>query len=254
MMTRLFENREAKRSSRSAKTRAAQITEAVLLLLAAMCLGWYGYNWTASEAGQLWSNYSLDAKIAGETPSARGFVRHIVDGGADQQPEKPAASAEPETREEGTTATELPSWPSGVPTGEDIGRIEIPRLGISSIVRQGVDDGTLGRAVGHVPYTPLPGQTGNVGLAAHRDTYFRNLRGIREGDLIRLRTPKGTFEYTVESLRVVSPTTVEVLDPTPTPSLTLVTCYPFNYVGHAPKRFIVRATQKTTGVPGTRRS
>lgn len=127
-----------------------------------------------------------------------------------------------------------------------IGRVEIPRLDISVVVREGIDAVTLGRAVGHVPSTALPGAAGNVGIAAHRDTYFRNVRNIRNGDRIRMVTWKGTYEYVVDSLKIVEPTDVKVLDPTPEPAITLVTCYPFNYIGSAPKRFIVRARQVTT--------
>jgi len=245
-------------TSRSAGVKAAQLIEAALLLSGMICVGWFGYNWIASEADQLWSNYSLDERLTGHAPSAKGFFNHIIKGGADQIAAPPSESADAgsraEPRKEEPQKEEAPDWPANIPRGEDIGRIEIPRLRISSIIRQGVDDKTLSRAVGHVPYTALPGQEGNVGLAAHRDSYFRELRDVRAGDLIRLVTPKGTFEYHVESLRIVHPTNVEVLDPTPNPSLTLVTCYPFNYVGHAPKRFIVRARQNKIPVPGTRRS
>ena len=241
------------RTSRNAGVRAAQLIEAVLLLAGTICVGWFGYNWIASEVDQLWSNYSLNERLSGHAPSAKGFVNQLMNGGADQNAASPSESADAGSRAE-PQKEEPPDWPARIAGGEDIGRIEIPRLGISSIIRQGVDDKTLSRAVGHVPYTALPGQKGNVGLAAHRDSYFRELRDVRAGDIIRLVTPKGTFEYHVETLRIVHPTNVEVLDPTPNPSLTLVTCYPFNYVGHAPKRFIVRARQVETSVPGTRRS
>jgi sortase A len=127
--------------------------------------------------------------------------------------------------------------------GAPVGRVVIPRLNITAVVRSGVDDKTLKRAVGHVPTTALPGRPGNVGLAAHRDTFFRNLRGVRKGDLIRMITPGGEYDYRVESTKIVTPKNVEVLNPTKENALTLVTCYPFNYVGSAPKRFIVRAKQ-----------
>ena len=240
-------------TSQKGRVTTAQLTEALLLLVGTICVGWFGYNWIASQVDQLWSNYSLDEQLTGHAPTVGGFIHHVMNGGADQNVTPPAESAEAGSRAE-PQKEEAPDWPARIDRGEDIGRIEIPRLHISSIVRQGVDDTTLSRAVGHVPYTALPGQKGNVGLAAHRDSYFRELRGVRDGDLIRLITPKGTFEYHVESLKIVFPTNVEVLDPTPNPSLTLVTCYPFNYVGHAPKRFIVRARQIQTPVPGARRS
>jgi len=127
--------------------------------------------------------------------------------------------------------------------GQAMGWIEIPRLGISAIVAHGEDDGTLMRAVGHIPGTAFPGEGGNVGLAGHRDTFFRALEGIERFDTIRLVMPDGVLEYGVVDVRVVRPSQVEVLDPTVLPSLTLVTCYPFEYVGSAPYRYVVRAEE-----------
>jgi sortase A len=125
-----------------------------------------------------------------------------------------------------------------------IGQLDVPRLGVSTIVRSGVDDGTLRRAVGHVPETALPGEAGNIALAAHRDTFFRPLKNIRRGDRVRFTTPDGVHEYRVSDTRVVQPDDVSVLEPTAEPTLTLITCYPFAYVGSAPQRFIVRATRE----------
>ena len=124
-----------------------------------------------------------------------------------------------------------------------IGRIEIPRLKISGMIAEGTDNRTLKRAVGHVPKTSQPGEAGNVGLAAHRDGFFRGLGGVRKDDVIRIVTVRGTYSYRVEWMVVVDPHRVDVLDPTAERSLTLITCYPFNWIGHAPKRFIVRARQ-----------
>lgn len=122
-----------------------------------------------------------------------------------------------------------------------LGRLEIPRLGMKIIVDEGVSTRVLRRAVGHVPQTALPGEWGNIVLAGHRDTFFRPLRNIQAGDAIALETPAGNFEYRVESIVVTSPTDVALLKPTEDRMLTLVTCYPFYYVGPAPRRFIVRA-------------
>jgi sortase A len=124
-----------------------------------------------------------------------------------------------------------------------LGRIEIPRLRISGMIAEGTDNRTLKRAVGHVARTSQPGEAGNVGLAAHRDGFFRGLGGVRKDDVIRIVTVRGTYSYRVEWMVVVDPHRVDVLDPTAEPSLTLITCYPFNWIGHAPKRFIVRARQ-----------
>jgi sortase A len=122
-----------------------------------------------------------------------------------------------------------------------IGRLEIPRLGLSAMLIEGDDARTLRRAVGHIPGTSLPGQRGNVALTGHRDTFFRPLRNIRENDLIVVTTLEGEYRYRVVSTRIVTPDNVAVLDAGEGQILTLVTCYPFYFVGAAPDRFIVRA-------------
>ena len=144
-----------------------------------------------------------------------------------------------------TFVPELPvSWqPSptiAVAEGMPVANLEIPRLNLSVVVLEGVGDNILEVGAGHVPQTSLPGKSGNVGIAAHRDTFFRPLRNIQRNDVIRVTTTAGVFDYAVEWTRVVKPTDVEVLNPTEKPSLTLITCYPFHYVGSAPDRFIVR--------------
>jgi sortase A len=128
-----------------------------------------------------------------------------------------------------------------VPKGGVVGLLEIPRLGVSAVVAQGTDEGTLRHAVGHIEDTALPGLGGNVGIAGHRDTFFRPLRNIRLNDIILVSTPWAKYRYRVTSTKVVGPEAVEVLAPTASETLTLVTCYPFYYVGSAPDRFIVRA-------------
>jgi sortase A len=127
--------------------------------------------------------------------------------------------------------------------GSLIGRIEIPRLLLSVVVVEGVDRTSLRRAVGHIPGTALPGEDGNVGLAGHRDTFFRQLKDVKIDDEIQISTPIGNFNYQVVSLRIVDPENVGVLAPSGENVLTLVTCYPFYFVGPAPKRWIVRARQ-----------
>lgn len=124
-----------------------------------------------------------------------------------------------------------------------IGRIEIPRLGVAAVVREGADEETLSRAVGLIPGAAHPGQSGNVVLAGHRDTFFRPLRKIKVNDRIRLVVPPNTFEYRVESTRVVTPDETSVLQSKGLDELTLVTCYPFRFIGSAPDRFIVSATR-----------
>ena len=122
-----------------------------------------------------------------------------------------------------------------------LGRIEINKIGLTAMILEGTDARTLRRAVGHIPGTPLPGQQGNVAITGHRDTFFRPLHNIRKDDEIRLTTLSGSYRYLVDSIKVVEPEDTEVLDNSDDAILTLVTCYPFYFVGPAPKRFIVRA-------------
>jgi sortase A len=137
--------------------------------------------------------------------------------------------------------------PPGVPRFIDkeglVGRLSIPRLHLRAMVREGADEKTLGLALGHIRGTPLPWQMGNVGVAGHRDTLFRGLREINKDDLILFETLVGNYAYKVENTEIVKPQNVSVLNAREYPELTLVTCYPFYYVGSAPDRFIVRARQ-----------
>jgi sortase A len=139
-----------------------------------------------------------------------------------------------------------PAAPTALPVGEPIGRIEVPRLHLSAAVANGDDDGTLRVAIGHLPDTPFPWEEGNSALAGHRDTFFRELRHIRVNDDMLVTTPYGDFTYHVTKTLIVTPEDLSVLAPTSEPTLTLVTCYPFTYVGHAPKRFIVEAVRART--------
>jgi LPXTG-site transpeptidase (sortase) family protein len=132
--------------------------------------------------------------------------------------------------------------------GSVIARLRAPALQLSTVVLEGSDDGTLSRAAGHIEDTALPGPQGNIGIAGHRDTIFRALRRARVGDEFDLVTADGEYRYRVTRMLIVDPDDVDVLDPTPTPTLTLVTCWPFEFIGHAPKRFIVQA-QLTTDAP-----
>ena len=130
---------------------------------------------------------------------------------------------------------------STIPEGDLVGKVEIPNLHLSAVVFQGTSDRILDRGIGHLDGSALPGETGNVVLAAHRDTFFRSLRNIHQGDEITFTTPSGPREYEVESTEIVDPTDISVAGKTANPTLTLITCYPFYFVGHAPKRFIVKA-------------
>jgi sortase A len=127
--------------------------------------------------------------------------------------------------------------------GDAIGEIHIPRIGLTAIVVQGDSAAILRRAVGHLAETALPGEPGNVVLAAHRDTFFRPLEQIRAGDTITLRTRDRDLTYQVEWSTVVGPNDLEVLQRTDQDTLTLITCFPFSHLGPAPDRFIVRARE-----------
>ena len=130
-----------------------------------------------------------------------------------------------------------------------VARLEIPRIGLDTLVLEGANGSALRLGAGHIPGTAFPGEAGNVGIAGHRDTFFRSLRNIRRDDEITLRTPQGTYGYVVESMSIVDPDQVQVLRPTVENALTLVTCFPFDFVGSAPKRFIVRARQAPISSP-----
>jgi sortase A len=127
--------------------------------------------------------------------------------------------------------------------GDVVGRLTIPRLDLSVMVFEGDDAEILKRGAGHIPSTSPPYQSGNLGIAAHRDTYFRPLRLIRLHDVIEFTTPAGVSRYTVTDTEIVRPSDVRVLAKAPGRDLTLVTCYPFYYLGSAPQRWIVHAKQ-----------
>jgi sortase A len=132
--------------------------------------------------------------------------------------------------------------------GRPAGRLEIPSINLSAIFLEGVDDATLRRGIGHIPGTSFPGSNGNAGLSAHRDSFFRHLGKLHRDDWIRITTLEGTYEYIVESTQIVDPDEAIVLKDRGKPELTLVTCYPFYFVGPAPKRFIVHATLVAAGI------
>jgi sortase A len=125
--------------------------------------------------------------------------------------------------------------------GAVLGQLSIPSLKLDVMVVEGVEEDYLRHAVGRIPGTALPGEKGNMGIAGHRDTFFRPLRLIHLGDTITLRTLAAFYRYRVVATKVVEPEDVQVLDPGANDGLTLVTCFPFYYLGPAPKRFIIKA-------------
>ncbi len=124
-----------------------------------------------------------------------------------------------------------------------LGVLEVPRLGLSTVIFEGIDGRTLRRSAGHIPGTSLPGANGKVGIAGHRDRFFGGLKDLVENDLMLVRTPHASYTYRVDSVRVVAPYQTEVLESSGVPELTLVTCYPFYFIGPAPERFVVFAHQ-----------
>jgi sortase A len=208
------------------------------MIIGFVCLGWAGYRTAERFFYNSWQSYQFEQALQGEQPTIRGYLSYLREGSKvapHAENEQPAADLVP--------PPPRPPKARKLTPNELIGRIEIPRVNVSAVIKEGVDTKTLSRAAGHVPATALPGEKGNIGVAAHRDTFFRGLRNVRQGDLVRVETVDGTYVYKVDTMKIVWPKNVEVLDPTADPRLTLVTCYPFNYVGSAPKRFIVQAKQ-----------
>jgi sortase A len=121
----------------------------------------------------------------------------------------------------------------------------VPRLNLAYALLEGTDNKTLDRSIGHVQGTGLPGEAGNIGIAGHRHTHFRKLEWIRRGDEILIVSPHGRFRYRVEWARLFQPGDIEVLDPAHGPAVTLITCFPFEYVGAAPLRYVIRALPDT---------
>jgi sortase A len=208
-------------------------------LLAVDCFVWIN---TSSVLYQAYEDWAFDQTLRGLKPTVGGFAsdesRWLFSGSGREKVQTPESSkSEPGVKE---APSEAPN--QGRPARRSvIGRLEIPRLRLAVMVREGADESTLSRAVGHIPGTALPGNVGNVGLAGHRDTFFRALRNIHADDTIDLETTARKYRYIVKSTRIVTPRDVSVLEASGGETLTLVTCYPFYYVGSAPKRFIVRA-------------
>ena len=186
-----------------------RLAERILLAIGLIAAAWYGTAHLAAAREQVALSRELDA-------AREVMVRPSV-----------ASAAVP--------------VPSTLATRALVGRIEVPRLKLSAVAREGVDVRTLRGSVGHVPGSALPGDVGNAAFAAHRDTFFAPLRDIRAGDEVVVTTATAVHRYSVVRTRVVDPSDVSVLRASEGRTLTLVTCYPFDYVGSAPKRFVVSA-------------
>jgi len=132
--------------------------------------------------------------------------------------------------------------------GDVLGRIEIPRISLSVVILQGTTSKTLRLGVGHIDGTALPGTSGNIGIAGHRDTFFRGLKDIHKDDRILLQTPSGIARYEVDWIQITGPDDGGIVGSTKDSTLTLVTCYPFHYIGAAPERYIVHAHRQEVAV------
>jgi sortase A len=198
-----------------------RVARLILLVLGIVGVGIYCESWLYRTAYQLYENWQFDhEKVEDVQPVP---AKHVALPAVLPDPDRGAAKS-PVDRE-----------------GWVLGRISIPRLHLSAIVEEGVDEATLSRAVGHIPGTALPGEIGNMGIAGHRDTFFQKLKDLQPNDEIDFTTHSGRYHYTVESLTVVEPTDVSVLASKGGKILTIVTCFPFHYIGAAPRRFIVHA-------------
>jgi sortase A len=233
MQVRLVWKDDRSRSSQ----RGLGVAEWCFLLIGLAAIDMFVWVNTSTVLYQAYEDWSFDQTMRGVKPSTRGFIADEISAlfGNRSKMENPELPRKPDA-----LPAERPPLPEML-----LGRLRIPRLHVAAMVREGADSGTLRTAIGHIPGTALPGRAGNVGLAGHRDTFFRALRNIEKDDTIDFETDSGTYRYAVQSTKIVSPRDVSVLAAAGGRTLTLVTCYPFYYVGSAPKRFIVRAVQVT---------
>jgi sortase A len=230
-----------------------RFAERFLLLAGIAMLGVWAWSEARVLVWQDWGNWAIDRGLHQQSATTADYLTAKKDQVLDQVNKWLGRSASSDS----AASSEMPSVtvprssvsrPSIDHNGL-VGRLSIPRLNIAAAVREGAEEDTLAIALGHIPYTALPGQKGNVGIAGHRDKLFRGLRDIRKDDVIEFETLQGKYVYEVESLQIVKPTDVTVLKAGASSELTLVTCYPFNYVGPAPKRFIVKARQLPSNSP-----
>lgn len=189
----------------ASKPRLLRWTQRLLFITGILLLGYVGFILLEARLYQVSAKRSLENEIQAEK-------------------ERPQSQPKPPVKK-----------------GDVLGRMDIPRLGMSVAVLQGTSSRILRLGIGHIAGTPLPGETGNIGIAGHRDTFFRALKDIRKNDEIQLQTASGLSRYEVDWMKVVANDDQDVLAPSTESALTLVTCYPFYFVGPAPKRFVVRA-------------
>jgi sortase A len=209
-----------------------------LFLCGVTCIGYYGYSLANQHIYQAYENWAFDQLIAGRTVGFTDWLRERTPLGGFMKPPQSSTAGIAKPGNPMEAPTERP-----LPEGAVVGKVLIPRLHLSAVVLQGIEAETLARGAGHIPSTAMPGQTGNFAIAAHRDTLFRPLRLIEKNDDVTFESTTGSYTYQVMSTQIVLPSDVAVLRAPPGGGkwLTLITCYPFYYVGSAPKRFIVQA-------------
>ncbi|MBV9499944.1 MAG: class D sortase [Acidobacteriaceae bacterium] len=241
-------NRKRRCDSAATQRSGLRRIQTFLLILGLFGVGYYGYTLCDRYVYQAYENWAFNEQIAGHgSVGFRDYLRAQTPLGA-------IMAARVTARPKPVSKPAAPPTTAAIPPPEGalLGRLGIERLHVSAIVRQGVDTKMLAVAVGHVPSTALPGHPGNFAIAAHRDTLFRALKDIKKGDLVTFQSTNGTYTYQVLTTKIVKPTDVSVLSSNGgglIPGingardnlLTMITCYPFNYVGSAPKRFIVEA-------------
>jgi len=208
-------------------------TRHLFLVIGILTLGYVGFALLDAKLYQAYETWRFHQAVKARGPS-------VGSGESLRLPPRPPGLTE-------ASHKRPQSLGIAVGVGSPLGLIEISAIGLEAMILEGTDDGVLRRAVGHIPGTSLPGHQGNVAIAGHRDTFFRPLRKICKNDEITLTTLDGSYRYRVDSTQVVAPEDTGVLANSDESILTLVTCYPFYFVGSAPKRFIVRAHRVRLG-------
>jgi len=224
-----------------------------LLVLAGLAiLAVVGYEYFRGYQGQEEGRQAWEkSRAAAPVPTL-----HVAPPEAEVIPVTPSAEENPGIQAAVPTPAEPEPTPPPYPQGKPIARLKIPAVKMDYVVFGGDDPATLNKGPGHVPGSELPGENThrkNCVITAHRDKHFRRLSQVKDGEKVELETPNGTFEYRIVSHEIVKPDAVRVLAPTEKPRLTLITCYPFNWVGAAPKRIVFVAEPVEPG-SGTRAS
>lgn len=233
---------------------AMRRVERLLMIAGLAAVGFYASAWGFAETSQAYESWAFDQALRGRQASWIGYVRHCGErfyqlAFWDQQAANPGSSAEDLPRQEHWSSDRIRAFRESLAgqIGAPVARLRIPSIDLSVIVFEGTDQWTLNRGAGHIQGTALPGESGTVGIAGHRDGFFRDLREVKKGDAIIVSGLQGTYYYRVDILSVVDPEDGGVLHDSSGQSLALVTCYPFYFVGPAPKRFVAHAVLCSPG-------